>query len=319
MKTKRISFLLLAALALAVPTGCDRGKYLVVSGYAQGGVYTVKYNAKDVKTKYSVVCDSIDAILTGIDNSVSGYNKSSILSRRNAGEDIPTDNYYDELCRLSDEFYRFSDGAFDVAAGPLFDVWGFGFTSDSLPSPEVIQAAKAQAALRKKLNFNAIAQGYTCDVVARYLYSIGVKDMLVDIGEIFCDGVNPSGEGWTIGIDNPFDGNDTPGADIRDIWQSDGGPHGIVTSGNYRKFYIHDGKKYAHTLDPRTGYPVQHSLLSATVVAPTAAAADALATICMVYGEEASRDMILSDPDLEACLILADTLWKSPGFDITSR
>jgi len=136
----------------------------------------------------------------------------------------------------------------------------------------------------------------------------------VDIGEIFCEGVNPSGRGWTIGVDNPVDGNDTPGADIKGIWQSDGSPCGIVTSGNYRKFYVKDGKKYAHTIDPRTGYPVTHDLLSATVVAPTAAEADALATACMVLGPAQAAALIESRPDLEGYLITSGGSWMSDGF-----
>ena len=164
------------------------------------------------------------------------------------------------------------------------------------------------------VNFNAIAQGYTCDVIASYLYSIGVKDMLVDIGEIYCDGLNPGGKGWSIGVDNPVDGNSTPGMDLRGIWRSDGSGQGIVTSGNYRKFYIRDGKKYAHTIDPRSGMPVQHDLLSATIVAASAAEADALATACMVMGPDAAREFVLSHPGIEAYLITSGGTWASGGF-----
>ena len=162
-----------------------------------------------------------------------------------------------------------------------------------------------------RLNFNAIAQGYSCDVVAQYLRSLGVSDMLVDIGEIYCCGVNPSGKGWSIGIDNPVDGNNTPGADIKDIWVSDGGSYGVVTSGNYRKFYVRDGKKYSHTIDPRSGYPVTHNLLSATVIAPSAWEADALATWFMVIGYDEARRYLASHPELRSCLITSDSLWKN--------
>ena len=165
------------------------------------------------------------------------------------------------------------------------------------------------------LNFNAIAQGYSCDKVAEYLYSIGVKDMLVDIGEIFCDGLNPSGKPWRVGVDKPKDSNNTPGAEMNGIWESNGGPQGVVTSGNYRKFYIKDGKKYSHTIDPRSGYPVQHNLLSATIIAPTAMEADAYATYCMVIGLEAAKQFIESRQDLEGYLIYGDfESWASPGF-----
>ena len=120
-------------------------------------------------------------------------------------------------------------------------------------------------------------------------------------------------------MDNPVDGNDTPGSDIRGIWVSDGRPCGIVTSGNYRKFFIRDGRKYAHTIDPRTGYPVTHDLLSATVVAPTAAEADALATACMVIGPEGAQRLIDSRPDLEGYLITGTGTWMSDGFRAQAR
>ena len=171
-----------------------------------------------------------------------------------------------------------------------------------------------------KLNYNAIAQGYSCDVVAKYLYSLGVKDMMVDIGEIFCDGVNPSGRPWTIGIDRPIDGNDSPGSDIQEIFHVPSGPHGVVTSGNYRKFYIRDGRKYSHSIDPRNGYPVQHNLLSATIVASDATLADAYATYCMVVGLDKSIEFVESMPDVEACLIYDSNgellSWCSDGFKL---
>ena len=173
-----------------------------------------------------------------------------------------------------------------------------------------------------KLNFNAVAQGYTCDLVAEYLRSIGVKDMLVDIGEIYCQGLNPSGQGWTIGVDRPVDGNETPGADLDGIWTSEGRSCGIVTSGNYRKYYIRDGRKYAHTIDPRTGYPVTHQLLSATVTAESGAAADAYATYCMVLGLDGAKEFIESRPDLEGYLIYDSDgemkEWASAGFILAS-
>ena len=177
-----------------------------------------------------------------------------------------------------------SGGAVDCAAAPLYDAWGFGFRGSSFPTDEEIAALLGKIGQKylprdlpiapdgtldpasmgnPKLNYNAIAQGYTSDVIARYLYSLGVKDMLVDIGEIWCDGVNPSGEPWSVGgrpsLTRRTCSNWT-------VWTSEGKPCGIVTSGNYRKFFIRDGKKYAHTMNPVTGYPVEHNLLSATVV-----------------------------------------------------
>ena len=285
-----------------------------------------------------------------------------------------------------------SDGAFDVSCGPLFDIWGFGFTGGSMPSDSDIARVLASCGMSRLvapdlvdslvragqpvtgndlrvipdligdlpvLNFNAIAQGYSCDLVFNMLRGLGVTDMLVDIGEIRCCGLNPLGKGWSIGIDNPVDGNDKPGEDIRQVWTSDGGDRGVVTSGNYRKFYVRDGRKYSHTIDPRTGRPVEHDLLSATVIVPgdvawnsscvsyiqsfpgessgvsypqnssrgssgvsyplnssrgslfAAAEADALATVFMVIGFDASRDFLAAHPDLEAYLITSDSIWSS--------
>lgn len=301
---------------LLLACACTGGKYETFSGYAQGGTYRVKVNMQGVKVSPETIAAAIDSLLEAIDFSISGYNRNSLLSKRNAGEEIVPDRYFSELLELSEKYKELSGGAFDVYSGPLFDLWGFGFTSDSLPSDEAIERALADCKAGKILNFNAIAQGYSCDIVAEYLYSIGVKDMLVDIGEIFCDGRNPSGKGWSIGVDNPVDGNDSPGSDLRGIWRSNGAAQGIVTSGNYRKFYVKDGKKYAHTIDPRSGRPVEHGLLSASVVAPTAAEADALATACMVLGPQGARELVEALDGVEAYLIFADGVWTSEGFNL---
>lgn len=301
-------------LLLAVALWSCSGRYEILSGYAQGGIYSVKYNSAGVKVGRTAVQAAVDDILNAIDTTLSGYNRNSLLSRRNAGEKVELNDMFREIEEISERYKDLTGGAFDTAAGPLFDIWGFGFTADSLPSDDAIAVAKARCEKREVLNFNAIAQGYSCDKVAAYLHSIGVKDMLVDIGEIYCEGLNPQGRGWTIAIDTPDDGNNTPGAFVSGIWHSDGGAYGVVTSGNYRKFYVKDGKKYAHTIDPRTGRPVEHNLLSATVIAPTATDADALATFFMVIGFEAAREWVEEHADIEACLITPDLTWTSEGF-----
>lgn len=346
------------ALALIVLASCSRG-YETFTGYAQGGTYSVKANLKGVKISSEEIGKTIDSLLVTIDSTLSGYNKASQLSRFNAGDTLRPGKLFIETYDKAAELWRETGGGLDCAGGPLFDAWGFGFTADSLPSDKVVDSLLNTCGMKRlrprmedalgpdgslspkdlllpryeggslpELNFNAIAQGLSCDVIASYLYSLGVKDMLVDIGEIFCDGLNPQGRPWTIGVDKPFDGNETPGKDLEGIWRSSGGPSGIVTSGNYRKFYVRDGKKFAHTIDPRTGRPVSHSLLSATIVAPDALTADAMATYCMVIGLDSAKAFIDSRDDLEAWLIYsgkaegelipeADTTmktWASPGF-----
>lgn len=307
----------LLLLGLLCLVSCANPNYQVFSGYAQGGTYAVKINMKGVSTSREVIAESIDSLLTEIDNSISGYNKNSLLSRFNSGEIIEPDRHFSKLIQLSEYYNRLTNGAFDVWGGPLFDIWGFGFKSGELPTEAQIQEALTATREHKQLNFNAIAQGYSCDIIADYLRSIGVKDMLVDIGEIYCSGLNPKAKGWAIAVDNPIDGNNTPGQDITGIWTSDGTSCGIVTSGNYRKFYIKDNRKYAHTIDTRTGYPVGHNLLSATILAPSAAEADAIATACMVMGLEESKLFINSKENIEAYLIFDGGYWVSDGFSLT--
>ena len=354
---------IIAVAALLLGSCAGRGRYVAFTGYAQGGTYSVKINTSGVRVPQEDIAAAIDSILTLVDTTLSGYNKASQLSRFNSGETIVPNRLFSDIYSFSRDIWSETDGCVDVAAGPLFDIWGFGFSTDSLPSGDrVVEtlAACGMSRLRPDiapgvpfdsrslvssseysldslsssestpdsrrdlapalLNFNAIAQGYTCDLVAGYLRSIGVTDMLVDIGEIYCAGRNPAGRDWTIGVARPVDGNETPGADLDGIWLSSGRSCGIVTSGNYRKFYVRDGRKYAHTIDPRTGYPVEHSLLSATIVASTAAAADAYATYCMVIGFDEARAFIESRPDLEGYLIRDSdgTMleWASPGFTL---
>ena len=329
-----LNILLLAAVIIAGVSCSKEAKFYELSGYAQGGTYRVKFATADKSLKPSEVQHAVDSILTLIDTTLSGYNKGSQLSRYNAGLPVEPNDMFKEIYSQSRKLFEETGGALDVAAGPLFDAWGFGFTTDSLPSQAKVDSLLSacgmdcldeemrplREGIRPKLNFNAIAQGYSCDKVAGYLHSIGVTDMLVDIGEIYCEGLNPSGRPWKIGIDRPVDGNNTPGADLDGIWQGDGKGCGVVTSGNYRKFYEKDGRKYSHTIDPRTGYPVRHSLLSATIVAPDATIADAYATFCMVIGLEEAKAFISTRNDLEGYLIYDDQgemkEWASSGFKL---
>ena len=327
----------LMCLVLSVVSCSRGGGYVQLTGYAQGGTYSVKFNKRGVKVPLDEIQSTVDSLLTLIDTTLSGYNKKSQLSRFNAGEAVDPNAMFREMYSLSRKFYEETGGALDVAAGPLFDIWGFGFTSDKLPSQQAVDSVKALCGMDKlgedmcpivpgvvpKLNFNAVAQGYTSDKIADYLHSLGVKDMLVDIGEIYCEGVNQKGIPWSIGIDRPIDGNMTPGADLDGIWRGDGSGKGVVTSGNYRKYYEKDGMKFSHTIDPRTGFPVQHNLLSATIIADDATTADALATYCMVIGLDEARAFIEARDDLEGYLIYDDEgimrEWASSGFNLAGK
>lgn len=311
--TKKIIICIFTAIVLSL-ISCKRSSYETFTGFTQGGVYQVKVNLSNITIPKSQIAHTIDSLLLDIENSISGYKENSLLSKYNRGEDIVPNKYFNDLLSLSEHYHKLTDGAFDVWGAPLFDIWGFGFKNNDFPDEAKIKLALKECKEHKVLNFNAIAQGYTCDIIASYLKSIGVVDMLVDIGEIYCQGLNPKAKGWTIGVDNPVDGNNTPGEDINAVWTSDGGNYGLVTSGNYRKFYIKDGKKYSHTIDTRSGYPVTHNLLSATILAPSAAEADALATACMVLGTQKAQSLILSLDGVEGYLISSDSSWHSPNF-----
>ena len=356
MKKSRLAAIFLPLLASLMPLSCrPSGGYVTISGYAQGGTYMIKVNTDGAKPAPEDMKTAIDSILNAFDNSLSGYNRNSILTRFNAGKTVVPDSTFIEMYRLAVDFWKTTGGALDVSAAPLFDIWGFGFTSDSLPSPSLVEEVRKTVGMDRlvpdladavapdgtlrgadvvadgdlehlpRLNYNAIAQGYACDLVASYLEGAGVKDMLVNIGgEIVCSGVNPAGAAWTIGVDRPVDGNNVSGADLKGVMEAGPERCGVVTSGNYRKFYVKDGKKYAHTVDPRTGWPVQHSLLSATIVAPDAVTADAFATYCMVLGLEGAVEFIEGRPDLEAYLIYEDSegvmhAWHSSGFRLVKE
>ena len=343
----RIFFYLSLIVSVIAFSSCqERERYITIQGYAQGGIYSVTMNLKGVDAGQQEIADSVDAILLHIDETLSGYNRNSQLSRFNAGLEIVPDELFIEAYEIGRRVYEETAGVVDVAGSPLYDIWGFGFKTGEMPTDEQVKLVMENSGFGRcvsslrghegpltsddilidrqgaspQLNYNAIAQGYSCDLVAEYLYSIGVKDMLVNIGEIFCDGLNPSGMPWTVGIDKPVDGNNELGAQLQGIFRVPSGPHGVVTSGNYRKFYVKDGKKYAHTIDPRTGHPVSHSLLSATVIASDAMLADAYATYFMVVGLEDAKEFLKSRSDMEVCLIYDEDgefkTWCTPGFHL---
>ena len=311
-------------LLLLATGGCrQRRDYVRIEGFAQGSTYHVICSPSS-RADAKKIRDIVDGRLFEIDNTLSGYNKGSLLSRINAGEDPCLNSLFVECFERSKEIWEESEGLFDPSAAPLFDLWGFGFSgrgsTDDGAIDSVLEfvgmnlvsvehredgAHLARSDPRIRLNFNAIAQGYSCDVIARLLDSLGCGNYLVDIGrEIICKGVNASGKPWKIGLDKPFDGNMEEGRELQAVIEvSD---CGIVTSGNYRKFYVEDGQKFAHTINPVTGRPVTHSLLSATVVAKDATTADAYATWLMVAGPGKAREIVAAHDGIEALLVYDD-------------
>lgn len=338
MKFLRPLILVLALFA----AGCNHSQqYMQITGYAQGGEYYVTCSLADAG-RATQLKQAIDDTLSAIDWSVSGYNKGSLLTRINNGEKTPLDSIFIDLFNLSRKISVETGGCFDVTGAPLFDLWGFGFKEGSMPGDDAIASAMAVVGMDRftlyeedgktyldmpaggRLNFNAIAQGYSCDVVAKVLEAFGSENYMVSLGgELVCRGLSARGDKWRVWIDMPADGNMDSGALKQDVIAvSD---CGLVTSGNYRKYYVVDGVKYSHTVDPTTGRPVTHDLLSATVLAEDAATADALATALMVAGPEKGRKMAADWlPRGRGVYLVYGSqddmrVWHTPGLDLESE
>jgi FAD:protein FMN transferase len=288
-----------------------------IEGKTMGTSYHISYlDAKNRNFK-----NAVDSLLVIFNNSLSTYQPDSEISKFNQDTvfafKLPF--FYPVLAKCK-EVYELSEGAFDPTVAPLVNFWGWGFKNFKSNSPEqktvdsllqyvnfgkYIQFDTKQIRKTKKgvmLDFNAIAQGYGVDVVANFLKSQGIENQLVEIGgEVVARGKNAKGNPWRIGINNPQDSLSNQLFASLELENQ-----GLATSGNYRRFYIKNGKKYAHTLNPQTGFPVLHSLLSATVIASDAMTADAMATVFMVVGLEKAQAILQKRKDLEAYLIFAN-------------
>ncbi|MFV0522413.1 MAG: FAD:protein FMN transferase [Mangrovibacterium sp.] len=248
----------------------------------------------------------IDSVLNCINKSLSPFDKASIVSKINRNEHTAIDEDFRRVYLEAKRFSVLTSGAYDVTVGPLVNEWGFGFEKGSTKHSKaridsimqfvgfekiaLMKDTIVKKDPRVKLDFSSIAKGYAVDKVGEYLALKGCANYLVDIGgEVRAKGVNPSGKRWRVGISKPIEQNldDHAVQEILNITDKS-----LATSGNYRNFYVQDGKRYAHTIDPRKGCPVQHSLLSATILANTCAESDAAATACMVMGLEKSIDFI---------------------------
>ena len=318
-KKHRRNFAWLAIFTLATIAILARhnapAPYQKASGLIFGTMYSVTYQSKtDLKS-------SIDSMLKVFDGSLSPFNDTATISRINRNERVIADELFATVFRKSLEVSEATGGAFDITVAPLVNAWGFGFKQGSFPDSMMVdsllqligyekvsmneQGEVVKQDERMMLNCSAIAKGYAVDVIANLLKSKGVKNMMVDIGgEVVVHGKNPKEKKWRIGINKPVDDSLATNQELERIVEITDAA--IATSGNYRNFYYNNGKKYAHTIDPSTGYPVQHSLLSATVVANDCMTADAYATAFMVMGVEKALEMAESNPAIEAFFIFSN-------------
>jgi thiamine biosynthesis lipoprotein len=276
---------LLAVAALLTWSCKQKQEYKTIDGFTQGTTYHIVYEQPGKDTLNALV----DSLLLSIDNSLSVYNDSSLISRINRNESVMPDTLFINVFNRSREIWDLSSGSFDISAAPFFEVWGFGAGEKRDVTQKMVDSIRQFVGMDKislaegkivksdprvSLNVNAIAQGYTADVIAYAFDRLGIDNYLVEVGgEIFCKGVNAKGLEWSVGLDKPVEGNMIQGGELQEVISLSG--RGLATSGNYRKFIEENGQKYSHTIDPKTGFPVKQSLLSATVVAADAMTADA--------------------------------------------
>lgn len=314
MKNKLFYGLLLACVLF---TACrPRKQYYIESGSVFHTVYHIKYEAAHPLTA------EIDSIFKQFDLSLNPFNERSVIARVNRNEAVEVDDWFAEVFEKAEEVSRRSGGVFDITCAPLVNLWGFGFSRKDSVTPRAVDSIRQFVGYRKVrldgrkvvkedprvlLNGSALAKGYSCDVIARMLERRGVENYMVEIGgEITMKGRNPQGNCWSIGINRPE--NDTLGLnqEVEEVIRVCD-KRGVATSGNYRNYYEKDGKIYAHTIDPRTGYPAEQNILSATVVAPDCMTADAYATAFMALGLEDARRLAAGLPDIAYFVIYTDS------------
>jgi thiamine biosynthesis lipoprotein len=301
---------------------CGRpARYIKCQGATEGTYYRVTYESpKGVDYEKEIV-----QLLGDFNASLSTYMPNSLVSRINRNDaTAKVDHYFRTVFDKAAEVNKASGGVFDITIAPVVNLWGFGFTSgkpeidkkkiDSLLQYVGMDKIRIEGDCVIKdtpgvmLDMNAIAKGYSVDVVAAFLKSKGCRNYLVDIGgECAAQGVNVSGGPWRVGVERPAD-NAGYGDSLEAILSLDN--RAMATSGNYRRFFEIDGVKYAHTIDVKTGYPTSHNLLSATIVADDCMTADAWATACMASGLDKSMEMLRRHPEFDALLIYSDEKGK---------
>lgn len=308
--------ILAAGLWILMFTACTKQKqYFEESGSVFHTIYHIKYEGSEILT------EKIDAEFQKFNLSLNPFNPNSIISKVNRNEAVEADDWFIEVFNKAKEVSDHSEGIFDITCAPLVNLWGFGFSKMDSVTPQMIDSIKQFVGYQKVrldgrkvvkddsrilLNCSAIAKGYASDIIARLLEREGIENYMVEIGgEVTMKGVNQNGKCWRIGINKPEDDSTGVKNDIEEVVQlcKKGG---VATSGNYRNYYIKDGKKYAHTIDSRTGYPSEQSILSATIVAEDCITADAYATAFMAMGLEKAREAAKNIPGIEYYVIYSD-------------
>ncbi len=326
MKLYRRIFFLLLALSVGIfflfffdscKKNGNKKKFLTEEGRVFGTFYKIIYESPTGKS----LQPEIEELFHALDLSLSVYNDSSIISKINRNDpEAIVDEHFRTVFENSQRVSEVTDGAFDITIAPLINAWGFGFERQDSVTPESINSLLKITGYQKvrlednrvvkenpatMLNVSAIAKGYASDVIAGFLNSKKVENYMVEIGgEVVARGINDRETPWQIGITKPIDDSTMMITELQRIVQIENSA--IATSGNYRQYYHKDGKKYAHTIDPHTGYPVDHNLLSVTVIAPNCMLADAYATAFMVMGVERSTIIANFMPDIEAYFVYSD-------------
>jgi thiamine biosynthesis lipoprotein len=295
---------------------CSQQKqYYEDSGTVFHTLYHIKYQHDKLLT------DTIDKALQEFNLSLNPFNRNSIIAKVNNNQDVEVDEWFEAVFNKAKEVYEASGGAFDPTVAPLINLWGFGFETLDDVSQTAIDSLKQFVGYDKirienrrvikddpriQLNFSAIAKGYASDVIAALLEGEGVENYMIEIGgEVAVNGKNIHGDCWQIGINKPEEDSTGAAGEIGTIVQLCR-KCGLATSGNYRNFYVRDGKKYAHTIDPQTGYPAEQNILSATVVAPDCMTADACATAFMTLGVDKALKMTDKIKGIEYLIIYRD-------------
>ncbi|MHA7111171.1 FAD:protein FMN transferase [Sunxiuqinia elliptica] len=317
-------------LALFVFAACQQPKqYVSNEGFIYGTVYHVTYESEGGKD----LQPEIEAVMNELNQSMSTFDSTSTISKVNRNEPTTLDPYFLTVFKRAQEISTITEGAFDMTVAPMVNVWGFGFKNKEQVTPELIDSLLALTGYQKvhiengqlvkehpntMLDASAIAKGFACDLVADFLQQQGCENFMVEIGgEVVAHGQNAKGNAWSIGISNPNDHEFFTQQKLKAIVSLT--DRALATSGNYRNFYVEDGVKYAHTIDPKTGYPVQHSLLSTTVLANDCMTADAFATSFMVSGLEKSIEIANQVDEIDVYFIYSDEngdyqTYVSPGF-----